>query len=86
MSRKCVVCDERRAQTEDVLCAVCDRVYREVAPPDLDGDLAWAARRARGYERKRAKARERTVPTARVEPVPRIAEPAKWKPARKVNP
>jgi len=56
--RKCVVCTERK--TKGACCAECLRSLSRVAwcaPNAADALLVteWAAKRARSYERKRAK-------------------------------
>jgi len=54
MTKKCVVCVERPAPSDSDMCYVCFKAWQQVE----GGDVAWIARRARRFERARAKGRK----------------------------
>jgi hypothetical protein len=53
MTRRCVVCDEREAPPQSLLCDPCFEDWYGTQEPMT----AWAANRARFLERKRARAK-----------------------------
>ncbi len=55
--RKCVVCMERRMVAIQT-CDVCDQNWLN-SPTRSENFYAWAARRARAFERKRCKEKQK---------------------------
>lgn len=55
---KCVVCVEREAPSFSMLCHPCTRSYRQT-DFSMTAVIEWAAKRARRFERARARAANR---------------------------
>ena len=53
---KCIVCQER--ETGGILCHPCLRSFKQAPDTSNAGTIAWAAKRARRFERRRQEVRE----------------------------